>query len=979
MPVTALEDKNIRSFMRILGLRFESVKRAIDLRKGMVDLAKGWKWIRTSEHSDKRLLADLTKWLHSDEASTPDNDNKVEYKILVNDDHGVVCFELHPRRYYNDKISVLHELFLTTSTFEKMRASYLQEEEQKLKAKATKSAKAKLTPGDRLDESQIQAEIEAMRSNLKSIQAGRIALQKLRKAGFTRGPTTAEVEAEYAAASEFPEYLLGKRQFQSALCNCIVNRKGGECDCPLCSYITHNLTAFRRYLFLWHAGPEPKCSCDCMDPGSSFREALADVHKLTEFLLCSRVEVPELTRAHAKKNFWTYGQACLNSACSAPVLGRSCGWDAKKPSCPMFQSNDRFVWKRFENQLSGINRETGEPFYRTELVPHGGMISEFVAEFIGQYKLWLPHFHRNRLIKHNKRRLNDFVQRTELEKSTTLQSVSDYASQPSVPREFTPTCQYKQKVNNCVMLLSFKPHVVTVNLPKRGKAEARSYSGVRNECIVVYGLFDPDSKPSAHQYNMQRLDAEFYLKHGFVVYGEWFVNKKRVPRYKLRAPSDEDETDAEPVERAAREEATLTKRVLIYFTNYDDYFAGIVDNYDAEKTEACYYHVVFDDGDEADYSWRQIMLGVRWHTSNGYVPAPHEEELPTGCIGGEGSSEWSLSDETELKPRMPDIKDHYEGTDGCGGQFQGETNYGLVARGAIGPTRVRRHSIIDEANHGKNVSDPAGGQFQARLNESVKENHTIYPGTRNLVAYMAEYHSAPSAGVEQQKPATWSPDTKVYAYYSKKVLNKPKERFVPYKNSKRFHSRHGVCTNRSRAEDFGPIVMTESFCACDMCVSLKFEQCLAKKHVGHVQRVEVRRKKGTRGVVTQSEALPAFVLNVHKHQFWAVTAAEDERAAEGEYWLARILDEPYQNSAEFMYAGERFETGYYVARIHWLRCVRRGVTRAYKEERTEKYLSMNAIIRTDGPIKLTKPPLERARKGEFDLGSDEQTRIFNAS
>jgi hypothetical protein len=51
------------------------------------------------------------------------------------------------------------------------------------------------------------------------------------------------------------------------------------------------------------------------------------------------------------------------------------------------------------------------------------------------------------------------------------------------------------------------------------------------------------------------------------------------------------------------------------------------------------------------------------------------------------------------------MADHYESTDGCSGQFQGEPNYGLVARGTTGASVVRRHSIIDEKNHGKNVSD----------------------------------------------------------------------------------------------------------------------------------------------------------------------------------------------------------------------------------------------------------------------------------
>ena len=113
-----------------------------------------------------------------------------------------------------------------------------------------------------------------------------------------------------------------------------------------------------------------------------------------------------------------------------------------------------------------------------------------------------------------------------------------------------------------------------------------------------------------------------------------------------------------------------------------------------------------------------------------------------------------------LTSRMPELTHHYESTDGAGGQFQGETNYGHTARGAAGTSAVRRHSIIDEANHGKNVSDPLGGQFQQRLNESVALEHEVFSGTRNCILYMAQYHPRPAAD-DKNKPTIWSPDTNV--------------------------------------------------------------------------------------------------------------------------------------------------------------------------------------------------------------------------
>jgi len=40
---------------------------------------------------------------------------------------------------------------------------------------------------------------------------------------------------------------------------------------------------------------------------------------------------------------------------------------------------------------------------------------------------------------------------------------------------------------------------------------------------------------------------------------------------------------------------------------------------------------------------------------------------------------------------------------------------------------------------------------------------------------------------------------------------------------------------------------------------------------------------------------------------------------------------------------------------------------------------MNAVIRTDGAVKMTMPPSGQRKEGELDLSSEEQTRIFNAA
>ena len=59
---------------------------------------------------------------------------------------------------------------------------------------------------------------------------------------------------------------------------------------------------------------------------------------------------------------------------------------------------------------------------------HIGTTAEFLAEFTGECKSWPPHYHRDRVIKNNKRLLNDHIQRTELGQAVALHSVGDYAA-----------------------------------------------------------------------------------------------------------------------------------------------------------------------------------------------------------------------------------------------------------------------------------------------------------------------------------------------------------------------------------------------------------------------------------------------------------------------------------------------------------------------------------------------------------------------
>ena len=103
--------------------------------------------------------------------------------------------------------------------------------------------------------------------------------------------------------------------------------------------------------------------------------------------------------------------------------------------------------------------------------------------------------------------------------------------------------------------------------------------------------------------------------------------RKRIPRHQLRAPTEEDEIDDEPVGAAAREEATLERRVLMYFPPpLSCHYAGTVDGYNGDKLGGYSYHVSYDDGDEQDHTWRDVQRTRLAATStrptmNRYQPA----------------------------------------------------------------------------------------------------------------------------------------------------------------------------------------------------------------------------------------------------------------------------------------------------------------------------------------------------------------------
>ena len=116
----------------------------------------------------------------------------------------------------------------------------------------------------------------------------------------------------------------------------------------------------------------------------------------------------------------------------------------------------------------------------------------------------------------------------------------------------------------------------------------------------------------------------------------------------------------------------------------------------------------------------------------------------SGQINTDNGKLWSLRDASPQDllgisvPIFPEMEDIIEDTDGCGSQFQGQTNVGRVARPASSAIGVRRKSSISVPGHGKNHSDHEGHTMDCNLKELTLSNEApVLSGTRNIALALA--------------------------------------------------------------------------------------------------------------------------------------------------------------------------------------------------------------------------------------------------
>ncbi len=122
IPSDVFQNRKGRAVMRLLGVNYRVVKMAADMRGELEDGSNKWKLLKTAEHADRTDWSSVKKWLHSDEASCEDNNNKSLVRVNMGKDEatGQIMFEFHRARVLSESKDELREKFKRSPEFTAM-------------------------------------------------------------------------------------------------------------------------------------------------------------------------------------------------------------------------------------------------------------------------------------------------------------------------------------------------------------------------------------------------------------------------------------------------------------------------------------------------------------------------------------------------------------------------------------------------------------------------------------------------------------------------------------------------------------------------------------------------------------------------------------------------------------------------------------------------------------------------------------------
>jgi len=127
MPADLIENRQGRARMRILGISYRTVKEAARMRNELEDSGKGWVLLTTKTHFDniEKHWEIFDDWMHSDEASTPDNSRKEQIRVYrgygTDPATGRRGYALHWRRAQEENVKELLAKWRASTAASKFR------------------------------------------------------------------------------------------------------------------------------------------------------------------------------------------------------------------------------------------------------------------------------------------------------------------------------------------------------------------------------------------------------------------------------------------------------------------------------------------------------------------------------------------------------------------------------------------------------------------------------------------------------------------------------------------------------------------------------------------------------------------------------------------------------------------------------------------------------------------------------------------
>ena len=158
-----------------------------------------------------------------------------------------------------------------------------------------------------------------------------------------------------------------------------------------------------------------------------------------------------------------------------------------------------------------------------------------------------------------------------------------------------------------------------------------------------------------------------------------------------------------------------------------------------------------------------------------------------------------------------------------------------------------------------------------------------------------------------------------------------------------YHRFIGLCEDRRKAEQDGPLRVAKLFCACDPCLLLKTDACLLPHVVGKAVRAQAPLAKGVPVRGPQMVSLEAFAELLDINWLVAVCVDDSEVDVEGPYWLARLSGAAFVLDEDTLFSGQQYRKGWIVAPGRWYK-LRQRSERGYELLSEEVLLVVNHMV-----------------------------------